>query len=365
VATASPNTGLLPGDHVTVTGTGFAAGQYDQLWCPPDLDPSDPTIDPGCLVRAPTITVGADGTFTSDFQVDRTSGPWLEEVLCGEGADACTLAVSTGVPGAAGAIVVATVPLEMVPETLTVTPSSGVLDGQSVALEGAGLYPNSSSIVLRCPNGTSRDAYDQLGRCDVLQDGGFLHLVADSAGRGSVTVKQEVLIGWGGQYQQTVCTDQCHVRILVASNTRFREAPFTFAEADVEVTPDEGLADGQAVQVDATGLALSYAGDPVWIFPSGGWSLAQCDADVQVGTGGSGPSLGDLFDLCAAAPTTRGVTVDANELHETIEVRSQFTSYLGREVDCGSAPGACVVGLARLEENGTITTHLTPITFGS
>jgi hypothetical protein len=366
--TASPSTGLLPGDAVTVTGTGFVPGLYLQLWCTPDLDPSDPaTMDPACRTAQQTtqITVGADGTFTTDFTVVRATGDWFEEFVCGDGAETCSVAVGTGEPGQAGATVVAAVPLGLVPETLTVTPSSGVLDGQMITVEGAGLPPNSSSMVLRCPNGTSGYSYELLEKCDLLHGGAWRSLDADSAGRGTLTLRTQVLVGYGTQFGQTVCTDQCHVRVMVGGASRFREAPFTYAEAELAATPDEGLADGQAVQVDATGLALSYAGARVWIFPSGGWSLAQCDASVLVGSGGSGPGLGDLFDLCAAAPTTRGVTVDANELHEPIEVRSQFTSFLGREVDCGSSPGACVVGLARLEENGAITTHLTPVTFGS
>jgi hypothetical protein len=364
--TASPSAGLLPGDQVTLTGSGFAAGQYHQLWCTPDLDPADPaTIDPACRIRqaVPEITVGADGTFTSVFVVERTSGDWFDEFVCGDGSTACRLAVGTSPPGQPGATVVATVPLELVPETFTVTPSTGVLDGQSIELSGAGLPPDSSSMVLRCPNGTGGNAYEQLERCDLLHGGELRNLVADATGRGTVTLTAEVLVGYGTQFGQTLCTDQCHVRVLVAGNSRFRAAPFAFAEAELAATPDVGLADGQAVQVDATGLASSYEGDRVWIFPSGRWSLAQCDARVLAGSGGSGPGLGDLFDLCAAAPTTRTVTVDDNQLHEPIEVASRFTSFLGGGVDCTTAPGACVVGLARLEENGVVTTHLAPITF--
>jgi hypothetical protein len=256
------------------------------------------------------------------------------------------------------AAVVASVPLEPVPETFSVTPDTGVLDGQGLTLSGAGLPPNSSSIVLQCPDGVSENPYDQLSNCDLYPTGTLVHLVAGPDGEGTTTVVAQSLVGHGSQFAQHYCTDQCRIRVLVGSHTRSREVPIALAEPDLAATPADGLVDGQAVQVDGTCLRLSYDGQPVWIFPSGGWSLTRCDAAVL-----DDPGLADVFDRCAAAPTTRAVTVDDNELHEPIEVRSRFTSFLGREVDCAVAPGACVVGLVRLEENTAVRAHPTPIAF--
>jgi hypothetical protein len=347
---------------VTLTGTGFPPGQYEQLWCTPDFVPDEPGTVAGACQGQPAfgpISVGDDGSFSRVFGVYREAGDWFAPIVCGDGPDACHVAISTGAADAPGATVLASMPLAQVPETLTVTPTTGVLDGQALTVEGTGLYPGSASIVSLCPDGTSGNAYDQLGRCNVFHDGVLVSLVADADGRGTVTVPAAVMIGNGSQVGQTICTDQCHVRALVGTASRFREVPISFAEAELAVTPAAGLVDGQTVQVDATDLALSYDGRPVWIFPSGGWSLTQCDAAV-----GDAPTLAGLFDGCAAAPTTRAVTVDDNQLHGPLEVRSTFTSFLGREVDCAAAPGACAVGLVRLEENGVVSAHLTPVAFG-
>lgn len=357
--TASPTTGLLPGDEVALTGTGFAPGQYHALWCTPDLDPADPTtIAETCRGVSGGAAAGADGAFTSTFVVERTAGNWLVGPECGDGPETCRLVVSPAPAESPDAEVVASVELELVPETFSVTPDTGVLDGQPLTLTGAGLPPNSSSIVLQCPEGVSENAYDQLSSCDVYTAGAFLPLVAGPDGEGTTTVVAQSLVGHGSQFAQHYCTAQCHIRVLVGSQTRSREVPIAFAEPEVVVTPAGGLVDGQEVQVDATGLRLSYDGRPVWIFPSGGWSLTQCDAAVL-----DDPGLGSVFDSCAAA-TTRVVTVDDNELHQPIEVRSSFTSFLGREVDCTTAPGACLVGLVRLEENTDVNIQLTPIAFG-
>jgi hypothetical protein len=358
--TASPTTGLLPGDEVVLAGTGFAPGQYHALWCTPDLDPADPTtIAETCRGVSGGAAVGADGTFASTYVVERTAGNWLVGPECGDGPATCRLVLSPAPAGDPAAALVASVPLGLVPETFSVTPDRGVLEGQALTLSGAGLPPNSASIVMQCPDGVSEDAYDQLSNCDLYPTGPIVQLVAGPDGEGTTTVVAQSLVGHGSPFAQHYCTDQCHIRVLVGSQTRSREVPIAFAEPEVVATPAAGLVDGRTVQVDGTGLRLSYDGQPVWIFPSGGWSLTQCDATVL-----DDPGLADVFDRCAAAPTTRGVTVDDNELHEPIEVRSRFTSFLGREVDCTVAPGACVVGLVRLEENTEVRAHLTPIAFG-
>lgn len=356
VVTVSPGVDVLPGQVVTVEGSGFAEGAYDLWWCRPGADPGAPdSITEGCALHrtalgVPEIAVGPGGGFAVPFRAAREIG-YFERFLCGDGPDACLVVVEAAGadpadPAAASAAVA------MVPETLTVTPATGVLDGQVVLIEATGLAPGADEMVFVCPPGVSDYAYHLLTRCDYTFG---VHGEAD--GRGSLALPVSFRVGG----PPVICTDQCEVRVTMGRTTggsgRTRGVPFSFAEGDVSVTPDAGLADGQAVQVDATGLMPTYRdGRPVWIFPSGAWALVQCDAAV-----GESPSLYATFAGCAAAPTSRTVDVPGSELHEPIEVRAGFTSFLGDQVDCTGSPGDCVVGLIRLEEDGTVTTHLAPI----
>ncbi|HEV7762556.1 MAG TPA: hypothetical protein VGO78_26285, partial [Acidimicrobiales bacterium] len=61
---------------------------------------------------------------------------------------------------------------------------------------------------------------------------------------------------------------------------------------------------------------------------------------------------------------TRGVTVDGSTLATTIDVQGTITRILGGTTDCTAAPGTCVVGLVRLEQDGSVSTHLAPVAFG-
>ena len=361
VVTVSPGVDVLPGQVVTVEGSGFAEGAYDLLWCRPGFDPGDPdSIEGDCAFHhgtvpgVPGIAVGPDGGFVVPFRASREIG-YPEPFLCGDGPDAClVVVVEAGGAGPAGPAA-ASAAVAMVPETLTVTPATGVLDGQVMLIEATGLAPGADEMVFVCPPGVTDYAYHLLTRCDYT-----FGVQGGADGRGSMALPVSFRVGG----PPVICTDQCEVRVTMGRTTggsgRTRRVPFSFAEGEVSVTPDAGLADGQPVQVDATGLMPTYRdGRPVWIFPSGAWALVQCDAAV-----GESPSLYATFAGCAAAPTSRTVDVPGSELHEPIEVRAGFTSFLGDRVDCTGSPGDCVVGLIRLEEDGTVTTHLAPIAFG-
>jgi hypothetical protein len=131
------------------------------------------------------------------------------------------------------------------------------------------------------------------------------------------------------------------------------------AAGSLAAAPDTGLADGQTISVTGTGLMPSYAGPTLWIFPTGGWSVTQCDRALV-----DQPNLAGALTHCGAAPVTRAVTVGGSTLDTTLQVRSSLTTIVGGTVDCAASPGACVVGLVRFEQDGTVSTHLAPITFG-
>lgn len=130
--------------------------------------------------------------------------------------------------------------------------------------------------------------------------------------------------------------------------------------ASVGVTPASGLVDGQTVELSGKDLSPTYEGEPIGPFPTGGWSTAQCSAEL-----GTAPTLADAFALCANNDALTSVTIDGSTLPPTpLPVGATIEHILGGTTDCAAASGACVLGLFRFEEDGSFTAHTAPLTFG-
>src|SRR6185503_2618688 len=104
-------------------------------------------------------------------------------------------------------------------------------------------------------------------------------------------------LGFRYGYCRTDCT--VVVRSLTGG-TSPQAVPYTLAAGSLAAAPDTGLADGQAVALTGAGLMPSYAGPTLWIFPTGGWSVTQCDRAIV-----DQPDLAGALTHCAAAPVTR------------------------------------------------------------
>ncbi|MGZ6905959.1 MAG: neocarzinostatin apoprotein domain-containing protein, partial [Acidimicrobiia bacterium] len=158
--TVTPSEGLLDGQGVTLTGTGFtgaAGGTIGLLECrtgPVSLD----ACDVGTL-QFPSALV--DGAFTETFRVHRSitvfdpAANTSELVSCDVAPGICMIAAAP-----AGAFdLSATVPISFDPNQpppdpqVTVTPAEGLLDGQSVHVSGAGFLPGSVLTVQQCAVG--------------------------------------------------------------------------------------------------------------------------------------------------------------------------------------------------------------------
>jgi hypothetical protein len=60
---------------------------------------------------------------------------------------------------------------------------------------------------------------------------------------------------------------------------------------------------------------------------------------------------------------TPPLTVEQPTLDLAAELPATITRILGGTTDCAAAPGACVVGLVRFEQDGSLTSHLVPVSF--
>jgi len=201
--TVEPNAGLASGDVVTATGTGFAPGErVGIVMCANEAGGDDPEQRAGidaCSVNPVTYAdADADGKASGTFTVTRvlTTGA-TGTVDCAAEADRCIIAMGAlndydrsgglGLTFAGGGE-----PIDV--PTISVSPSEGLSDGDTVHLEGEGFQPGplmlsqcsidpSGCWSLGAPFQLSADEVSELGLMD--QYGGAYEgvgLLADASG---------------------------------------------------------------------------------------------------------------------------------------------------------------------------------------
>jgi hypothetical protein len=332
--TAVPDHDLIEGQLVTVTVDGAPAGDVLLYEC--DLPVPPTASQANCLLiigGAVGDTGSASVTFNVVAQLEVSGGPVID---CR--ATDCVFAVYDG----DHQLVAQTTPLTFAPApTLTLEPSTGLLEGTDMTLTADHLLPSAPYIVQRCKGDLCDD-----GQQPTTTAGGTL----------TATVPASQLLRSGSQFGY--CRADCEVVVRSLNPSPALRAPYTMADGAVAASPSTGLGDGQTIHVTGTDLMPTYAGPTIWIFPTGGWALTQCDKAVL-----DSPSLFSALVNCAAAPVTRAVTVSGSTFDETLDVRATITRIVGGTTDCTAAPGACVVGLFRFEQDGSASAHFTPVTF--
>jgi len=342
---AEPTTGLgaIPNVHGEVTGrrdTFLTLYQCSALVTGPEgLDGPcvdvtagfPPEVYPGSRNQGidpdltPTFT-GADGT-----AVDCRTGP-----------SACVLAV-----GAPGTDQFASTPVAFA--TTALTPSAGLLDGQSVTATATGVEPGAGFRVVHCDNATLTVHWtceDPAGAPAVAADQAGVLTATTTAAQRFTTV----------QATAAYCRDECAI-VLIADDAGVADLrlPYALAEGELAAAPATGLADAQQVTVTGSGLMDTYAGPPVWFLTSGTWGVGQCGRGVL-----DDPTIRGVFAHCAGGGPAE---VTGGEVDTTITVRSTITPPTGPPVNCNAAPDACLVVLARVEQDSTTSLHATPIAF--
>ena len=132
--------------------------------------------------------------------------------------------------------------------TLTVTPSSDLVDGQAVIVEGDGWWPESRPILEECEVGTGRCAL-QWVRVDVDASG---HFAVERIARAAFTSDDN-----GGEVDCLVSTCAFHIDFIAVV-----DAPIAFdpdapllPPPTITVTPDHDLVDGDVMVVEGTGFS--------------------------------------------------------------------------------------------------------------
>jgi hypothetical protein len=349
-ASATPDSGLVDGDEVTVTGEGF----------PQDI----PGFGVGEVTPCRVPVTSWDDCDRGELQyVDVARSGHLEGVVnvtpilhvaSGDTdcrAAACALVVQSvdfetfdglGELSEAAVVPVAFDPGGAIrpPPTLTITPSTGLHDGDAVHVHGAGFDPGRGFDLFQCRAGATSSA-------DCEGDVGYFGWSDDGTIDGWVSLRARFPDGDGDRVDCRV--EACSYVIAHGDLGRHAEAATAFdpegdlLDPEIVVTPTSGLTDGDRLTVTGTGWPT---GEHIEIAqcPAGAFDLFECDdtTAVSVVTESSGTGRVPLprSEAEAEAVATPGSTISA-----TLTVRSRLTfeNVLPRpsDYDCTTEP--CIV----------------------
>src|SRR5262245_47520662 len=171
-------------------------------------------------------------------------------------------AAASVVPTAAGAS-----PAQAGPLTVSVSPSTGLVDEQVVTVSGTGLTPGGLAIAAECVTFPPPPDPPLLDGCQTSPGSGSG--VADSAGNVSISVQLDAILSLAGGGVVNDCRTgfTCSFKLLDVSTgqTASQQIHFVTDAALVPgvltVTPSTGLVDGQSVTVTGTNFdsALTLA----------------------------------------------------------------------------------------------------------
>ena len=319
--TVSPASGILAGQSLAVTGSGFAAGH--------DLNVFQCAVGSYCFSDSGfPVHVASNGTFsTSRIASLRTTVN--ESDLSNCLAVACEVRVEDNLdPEYAAATPIGFDPSQPPPPTptITVTPSTGLHHDQSVTVAGHGFDAQADVEISQCgPN--------SFGSCaDYLTD-----LIVGADGTFSASVKVSRLVstfdlGPGGPGAPTTvdcATDVCSISASEYSDSGVSldaSAPLTFdgsvpppALPTVTATPLTNLPNRATVTVHGSGFS---AGESVY--------AQQCIS-------------GDRFGTCAGFGEA---VADSNgDVALTVSVRRTVASFDGTSTDCVDPAVLCRINV--------------------
>jgi acetyl esterase/lipase len=363
-----PGVGLVDGDQVTVTGTGFSAGS--------DVTVHQCRSGPVGLVdcdlgTATRVAVDDDGGFSLRHRAFAVVNAWGSQIDC-RIAPGCVLAADVGFDGGAS-VVAAPITFDagaalLPPPTITVTPGDGLVDAQTATVEGQGfVHPESHALVPRedqptvslfqCGQGLEdpepgEDPQPEPARTldcragpthtvTVDEDGGFRAEVPLSA----------VLLGRSGQLFD--CRAEAEPCLLVASPGAVH-APGA-AQAPLRFRPDAELAERPAPEISVS--PDTPLGDFTELSVQGRHFVpgATVEVDVcQVGT-----------DQCSPYRAVQRPRADIDgefEVELSAWARQEELGPFGPIVlDCREAPGCHV----RAHEAERGTEAAAPLAFGA
>lgn len=339
--------GLTDGARVTIEVTGYRKVSTDLWQCRVGATPD--RLGNDCTSLHATVPSGSLRVQHTVQLATSFTTAMGGEVTCGAAPGDCVILTgnNTWSPWAS-------TPVSFARATLAPS-STGLLDGQAITLTVTGLLPDTAHRAVRCGATTTSEPISRY--CEPWSSAPVT--VTDDQGNLVFEWTAAQRLGSDSTSPQ-YCRDGCTIELGpdIPGVPRVR-VPYAMAEATLSASPASGLSDGDTVTVTASDLMASYAGPPFWFFPAtGGWGVAQCANDVV-----DEPTIFGFFTHCAAAGPG-AVDVPGSTAAVEIPAAAAFTSILGADVDCAATPESCVLALARVEQDGSVSIHTTPISFG-
>lgn len=339
--TAEPDVGLVDGQVVTVTGSGYrpliSVGVV-QCWGPADGSGSVDNCDIGNYQLASTDEQGA---FSMSMPVRRFIGNTTGEHDCAKSGTTagCTIAAGNIEDyDESGAVrtwfdpEIAGVPAP----TLVVEPDRGLVDGAEITVTGQNFVPGETARLTQCVIGGN----DALPGCYSLNPTGEIQ-VNESGGFAVTATARRFVQGAAGEIDCLENPYGCRVVVTgekvpnpieIVFDGSVRPAP----GPDYRVSPSDGLADGDTVHVEITGFD-GTEGDEF---------VAQQCVDLLAPEVACGPSLAGVISDGAIVfdmPVTRvllaadGSKRDCAQRGRVCYLRVETTTYVQERLPLGFA----------------------------
>jgi Neocarzinostatin family len=349
----TPDTGLVQGQSVTVTGSNFAPNA--QIFLSECSTGGSSTYGCGSGIGG-SATADGIGAFSATFTVQRgirdydTYPPTV--IDCASAPQACSMQAFAYDGGDSALVPIDFDPLApIVTPTVTVTPQFDLADRAFVSVHAEGFAPGDEVVISQC----DADASSYGPGCST--DGASRFVLADASGTVDVTMRVRRNLTYydltsPSPIQTANCSDavgECVIRAESYSDPLGTvDVPLGFDPTAVApppvltVTPAGPWTDGQQVVVHGSG------------FTSGARiGMGECIADVEPNGHTCDSQPGGLFDAFFAD--------DNGEFTRTITIHAQFQS-VDAVVDCPSEPNGCVLLAANREDYGAERVT-TPIVF--
>ncbi len=292
-----PSVGLVDGQNVSVSASGFPRGTsvaIVQCWGVGDGTGSAQNCDAGNYALA---TIDEQGTMSAEFVVRRFIGTDLGEKDCAlaDGVDSCGIAVAdvtdydrSGVTSTYFDPTVAGQPAPF----LTVEPSSGLRDGDTITVTGTDFVPGETARITQCVMNTT-------GIPDCFSRNPTGEIVVDAQGNFLVSIEATRIVeGVAGPIDCVVDPYGC--RVLVVGELIPNPVRLTFdgstrppSVPSFRVDPSSGLVDGDVVAVELTDLQGV----------DGSYLIEQC-VDTQGGSACQTVDSGTMVDDTISATVT-------------------------------------------------------------
>jgi hypothetical protein len=243
--TVSPSLQLEDGQTVAVIGLGFFDTPLSSGWRALQCDsgildgPIAQQLIAHCDPSGPPGVTAAGGAFTIDFTVHRSIkvGEEGRPVTCGITPGDCALVVASGTT--TGGVVGAAASISFLGDhTVTVTPSTGLHDGQTVTVSGTGFVeqavPGPDWAVLLCPTTavtTPLSLQEVVNHCDLNPPETSILPQPDGSFSAQLTV-HKTLSTASGQVTCGQAPGDCSVLVASVTRTGFQgaTAPISYAK---------------------------------------------------------------------------------------------------------------------------------------